>query len=252
MPTADQPRPGVREPIATFFVATALSSALYWLAQLVPLVQEVLHAAIAVIFLYAPAVAARRSGRAFDYRAAGLRLDPVGKNAAVLGVALLVTWPVFFGAFLAFYSWICQASAPAWARWWAEMFAPLCARWVGLASAELRLPDGFLVLAISQLIVIAIPEELFFRGYLMGRFEERWPSRRRLLGAPVGLPLLLSSALFALGHVLVDFDLGRLAVFFPGLVFGWMRARTGSLAAAAAFHALCNLLSELLHTSFFF
>jgi membrane protease YdiL (CAAX protease family) len=40
-------------------------------------------------------------------------------------------------------------------------------------------------------------------------------------------------------------------VFFPGLAFGWMRARTGSLAAGTAFHASCNLLSEILHASFF-
>jgi membrane protease YdiL (CAAX protease family) len=57
--------------------------------------------------------------------------------------------------------------------------------------------------------------------------------------------------LFALGHVLVDFNPQRLAVFFPALAFGWMRARTGSLAAGAVFHALCNLLADVLHASFF-
>jgi hypothetical protein len=30
-----------------------------------------------------------------------------------------------------------------------------------------------------------------------------------------------------------------------------MRARTGSIAAGALFHALCNLLSDVLHTSYF-
>jgi membrane protease YdiL (CAAX protease family) len=34
-------------------------------------------------------------------------------------------------------------------------------------------------------------------------------------------------------------------------VFAWMRARTGSLAPAALFHALCNLYSDLLHEAFF-
>jgi membrane protease YdiL (CAAX protease family) len=43
----------------------------------------------------------------------------------------------------------------------------------------------------------------------------------------------------------------RLAVFFPALVFGWMRARTGSILAGATFHALCNLFADVLHTSFF-
>jgi hypothetical protein len=62
---------------------------------------------------------------------------------------------------------------------------------------------------------------------------------------------MLSSALFALGHFLVDFQPARLAVFFPALAFGWMRSRSGSIAAGATFHALCNLLSEMLHESFF-
>jgi hypothetical protein len=85
----------------------------------------------------------------------------------------------------------------------------------------------------------------------MGRLEARWPPGRRLLGAPIGYAWLISSVLFALGHVLVDFNPQRLAVFFPGLVFGWMRAATGSLAAGAVYHALCNLLSDVLHTSAF-
>ena len=53
------------------------------------------------------------------------------------------------------------------------------------------------------------------------------------------------------GHLLVIPNPQRLAVFFPALVFGWMRARTGSIAAGATFHALCNVVSDVLHTSYF-
>jgi len=98
---------------------------------------------------------------------------------------------------------------------------------------------------------VAIPEELFFRGYLMGRLDERWPPVRRLLGAPIGRGLIVSSVLFALGHVAVVPNPQRLAVFFPALVFGWMRARTGSIVPGAVFHALCNLFADVLHTSYF-
>jgi hypothetical protein len=58
--------------------------------------------------------------------------------------------------------------------------------------------------------------------------------------------ILVTSAVFALGHVATIHDPGRLAVFFPSLVFGWLRARTGGVGAAIAFHALCNLFSESL------
>jgi membrane protease YdiL (CAAX protease family) len=244
-------KPGLVEPLVTFFAATALASALFWIAQVVPLVQKNLHGAIAVIFLYAPALAARLWRRPFDYGAAGLRFDPVGLNLRITGLALAVTWPLFFVAFLVFYGYVCLPHVPALVAYWAETFAPMCSHWLGLHGARLQLPPDFALLALSQIVVVAVPEELFFRGYLMGRLEERWPSTRALFGARVGWPLLVSSALFALGHLLVDFDAQRLAVFFPALAFGWMRARTGSIAAGALFHALCNLLSEVLHTSFF-
>ena len=67
----------------------------------------------------------------------------------------------------------------------------------------------------------------------------------------MGRALVVSAALFAVGHVLVDGNPIRLAVFFPGLVFGWMRARTGSILPGLLFHAMCNLCSEVLHRSFF-
>jgi uncharacterized protein len=239
------------EPMATFFAATALASALYWIARVVPLVQSNLHGAIAVVFLYAPALAARLSRRPFDYQEAGLRIRPVGRTLAVTAVGIGVTWPLFFIAFLVFYGSVCAPHAPALAQFWAETFAPVCGRWLGLAGARWHLPPDFLLLALSQLLVVAVPEELFFRGYLLARFEERWPSRRLVLGAPVGRALVVSSALFALGHVLVDFDVQRFSVFVPALIFGWMRSRTGSIAPGALFHALCNLFSETLHTSFF-
>jgi membrane protease YdiL (CAAX protease family) len=38
----------------------------------------------------------------------------------------------------------------------------------------------------------------------------------------------------------------RLAVFFPALLFGWLRARTGGIGASVCFHAICNVYSQLL------
>ena len=252
---ADLPPPrqtaGLAEPLLTFLAATAVASALFWVGRSVAVVRENLHGAIALIFLTAPRLASRLSGRDFDYHDAGLRVEPVRLNLAVLGGALAITWPLFMLAFLLFYGSACALNtSPTWG-YLVDWMAPTCARWTGLAGAELRLPPDLAISAITQIIVIAIPEELFFRGYLQGRLEQRWPSRRSLAGAPVGFALLASSALFALGHLLVDFDLQRLAVFVPGLVFAWMRARTGSIAAGALFHALCNVYSDVLHTSFF-
>jgi membrane protease YdiL (CAAX protease family) len=58
--------------------------------------------------------------------------------------------------------------------------------------------------------------------------------------------LFWQAALFALLHFLVGFSPARLAVFFPALVFGWLREKRSGIGAAIWFHALSNLLSELL------
>jgi membrane protease YdiL (CAAX protease family) len=238
---------GLREPILAFSGATALAAILAAVGTAVPLVRNNLHAFIAVIFFYGPAVAARRAGREFDYRDAGLRVSPIALNLAVLGALAALTFPAFIGGFFAFYGRVCTVPASSATRF----FGGLCNRWLGFTDGHLRLPPGFALLAASQLVVVAIPEELFFRGYLMERLEQVWPPTKNLFGAKVGWALVVSSALFALGHLLVIPNPQRLAVFFPALVFGWMRARTGSIAAGATFHALCNVVSDLLHTSYF-
>lgn len=241
----------LREPLLTFLAAIALASALFWVGRAVPFVHRNLHAGIALIFFYAPVAAAHLGGRRFDFRQAGLRLDPLPLNLAVFAAVSALTLPLFTVGFFAFYGLACGPGGEIPA-----LVHRLCPTlgvggWLGWGQGHLRLPPDFALLTFNQVIVVALPEEMFFRGYLLGRLESRWPARRRLLGAPVGRALIVSAALFALGHFLVDFNPQRLAVFFPALVFGWMRARTGSVAPGTAYHALCNLVSEILHTSYF-
>lgn len=100
--------------------------------------------------------------------------------------------------------------------------------------------------ALGQWLVVALPEEAFYRGYLQSTLDAAIGRRVRVLGAEVGPGLVASCALFALGHVLTEPHPARLAVFFPALLFGWLRARTGGIGASVAFHALCNVLSSTL------
>ncbi|HYQ01251.1 MAG TPA: MrtC family glutamic-type intramembrane protease [Polyangiaceae bacterium] len=104
----------------------------------------------------------------------------------------------------------------------------------------------------GQLLVIALPEEAFYRGYLQSALDEVYQPRWRILGAKLGPGLLLSSALFALGHLCTEFNAARLAVFFPSLVFGYLRARTRGVGAGLVFHALCNLFASYLSQSYGF
>src|SRR5690606_8752191 len=110
---------------------------------------------------------------------------------------------------------------------------------------RLVIPPDFASRVMGQLVVVALPEEAFYRGFLQSALDGRWPKRRiRLLGAELGLGWLLSAAIFAVGHYLTIRHPSRLGVFFPALLFGWMRARTGGIGAPLVFHAMCNLFSS--------
>ena len=94
-------------------------------------------------------------------------------------------------------------------------------------------------------MLIALPEEAFYRGYLQSTLDVAFPPRLRVFGAQVGPAIVVVSAIFAVGHFATQ-NPGRLAVFFPSLVFGWMREKTGGVGASIAFHAGCNVFSETL------
>lgn len=110
---------------------------------------------------------------------------------------------------------------------------------------------GFLEALLIGLFAIALPEEVFHRGYLMSALELRWPPERKLLGVPFGWAAVLSSLLFALGHLVTVPSTARLATFFPALVFAWLWRRSGSLWAPALFHVASNLLMDVLLASTF-
>ena len=104
----------------------------------------------------------------------------------------------------------------------------------------------------GQLLVIALPEEAFYRGYLQTKLDDAWGTRTRLLGATVGPGLVVSAAIFALGHLATEVHPNRLAVFFPALLFGWLRARTGGIGSAVLVHASFNLFASYLARSYGF
>jgi membrane protease YdiL (CAAX protease family) len=124
----------------------------------------------------------------------------------------------------------------AWRAWWAPRFS------FALSVHGADVADELL----GQVLVIALPEEAFYRGYLQSRLDDAWAPRWRVLGASVGPGWLVGAAIFALGHIVTVPLPTRLAVFFPALVFGWLRARTGGIGASVAFHAFCNIYSQIL------
>jgi membrane protease YdiL (CAAX protease family) len=104
--------------------------------------------------------------------------------------------------------------------------------------------------ALGQLLVVALPEEVFYRGYLQTALDDAWKSRVKLFGGTLSPGLVVTSAIFAVGHVMTEPHPSRLAVFFPSLLFGWLRTRTGGVGASIGFHAMSNLYSAYLGRCF--
>lgn len=115
-------------------------------------------------------------------------------------------------------------------------------KWYGL---------GFVYTVAIGVFAIALPEEVFHRGYLMSALEQRWKPKLKILGTPFGLAAVVSSAIFALGHLVGMAQTARLGTFFPALVFAFLWRRSGSLWAPALFHVASNLLMDLLLASTF-
>jgi membrane protease YdiL (CAAX protease family) len=98
---------------------------------------------------------------------------------------------------------------------------------------------------LTQLFLVAFPEEFFFRGYLqtvIGRSFHRKIKIFGLKALAVSWAVPITSFLFAASHSFITFQWWHFAIFFPSLVFGWLREKTNGLVAPILFHALCNLL----------
>lgn len=167
---------------------------------------------------------------------APLSYERVGRDMVVAaglatGVALLV-FPLYA---LGFAAWGQLA--------WADFLSPDMSK-IGSLRA---LADEFT----GQVLLVALPEEVFFRGYVLSALSEAL--RASHANDQKGQTFLAwkanlaCSALFALGHLAtIPTEIGRLAVFFPSLLFGLLRQRSGGVGAAILFHAACNVLSGLL------
>ena len=125
----------------------------------------------------------------------------------------------------------------------------LLARFYLGQAFEPRLPIDFGFIVFHQLLAVAIPEEIFFRGYLQTNLDRVFGKFHRVLGAEVGAGLLAQAVLFAVCH-LIGGDWTRLRVFVFALFVGWLRARSGSVVAPALYHDAANSWVAILESSF--
>jgi uncharacterized protein len=223
-----------KHPVAIAAITTAAMTALSY-----ALPDDLAATGVGLGFLFVVHRVVLRNGSNESIRHFGLSLggvlesEPLRADRLILDAFRALGWAALFAVILFPPFWL------GWLWWYAprEPFA---------AVMPSNAPDEVL----GQLLVIALPEEAFYRGYLQRALDDRSAPRLRLLGAELGWGLLGSSAFFAVGHLLTQPQPGRLAVFFPALVFGWLRARTGGIGASLALHAMSNLFASFLAASY--
>jgi uncharacterized protein len=200
------------------------------IGEWVPVVHGLVGAVAVGAFLYVPVKFLERWGQ--DARDAGWRFDRLGLDLAWALGACAVVLPLFTLGFVLFMKW--SALLPADIRWYQGPYA----RDRGL---HLRLrPDWEFAGQVGGNAAVAFSEEFFYRGYMTLRFEQRWGPVRSALA---------TAALFALGHLLTPAP-WRLLVFFPALLFAWLRNRTKTIVGASVAHFLCNLWLLILERSY--
>ncbi len=214
----------------------------------VPALGRYVHLIVAAIFLLTAVRLTRHEPQHYGVSLGGL-LEPSEDDASPgplglldLGRATLRAMPsaaVELGVAIAIAAVVFPLYAVGY-YWWHEP----------AAAFTLHLPPHVASFALAQLVVVALPEEAFFRGYVQTGLTDTEGRRVRLLGVEVApLAFTLQALLFAVMHVVVEPHPARLAVFFPGLLFGWVRAWRGGIGAAMALHAMSNVYSEILGRS---
>jgi hypothetical protein len=101
---------------------------------------------------------------------------------------------------------------------------------------------------IFYIFFLGLGEELLFRGYIQSRLNAAFGRPFQFFGVNWGWGIVIMALLFGLMHVL---NLGSLAIgnwqlepwwglwtFFGGLVLGFVREKTGSIAASTILHGL--------------
>jgi membrane protease YdiL (CAAX protease family) len=143
----------------TYLVVAVLVTILMRFVHItIPVLGPLAPAAVAMLFLYAPMRVGGMRGEVIeDY---GFHAEPVRRGLVTAGVAIGIAFPVFIAVYLGFYEVACQS----------ETFQPLtppglCERYLGIAGLHAPPLDlDLLQFAAIQLVVVAMSEELFFRG----------------------------------------------------------------------------------------
>jgi membrane protease YdiL (CAAX protease family) len=168
------------------------------------------------------------------------------EGGMILTAAYLVSVPLV-ALLLRSHPQAAEPSACDWRRIAAFMLL-LVALTVLLA---LTLPATRLVLAVAYpLLFVGFGEELLFRGYLQSRLNVDLGRPFMFFGTPWGWGLVLAAALFGMAHTVGPAEPVRpwygVWTFAAGLVYGFLREKTGGIVAPSIAHGVPEVVPYLL------
>ena len=219
-------------------------------------------AVVPLLFIYAPVALCRyRGADSYAYRLSIPAFRDArawGRSAgfaALVAVAIWLPWIAGYHVYQAFFPHVVEVLSTAWSTgslslpdlWPAghslmEVLGGVGPDWSRMPDDEANgWADDFATLVAYQIFFVAIPEEFFYRGYLQTRLNEVHARRWVIGGASLGVGAVVANLLFAFGHSVVQVQWWHFATFFPGLLFAWMRERSGRVVPGALFHAFCNV-----------
>lgn len=125
----------------------------------------------------------------------------------------------------------------SWTSWYVGLLVA-----GAIACFALNLFSGLLAQIVVKLVFVGFLEEYFFRGYLQSRLNDAFGRPFELGGVGFGAGLILSAALFGVMHPLSSLE-GTpwpwgLWTGAAGLVFGYLREKSGSAVAPGIAHGL--------------
>lgn len=201
---------------------------------------EIVLALVPILFMYIPVgICKARQVDSDRYLLAlpafrdGAWKRAINLNLMVVGIILL---PYIIGYHVYYRVLYYFLEHPIWPIDWGDLVSFIASLPTGGG-----LPPDALLLVLYHFFFVAIPEEFFYRGYVQTRLAEVFTARWRIFGVSLGFGWLLTAVIFAFGHSLVQVRWWHFAIFFPALIFGWMRAKTNEIVAPAFFHAWCNI-----------
>ena len=194
--------------------------------QTVPFIASYYSLIFALLFLYVPVLVIQKRGRKIDF----IDRDVKGylKSFLVFIITSLIVFPVFMVA----------------AHFWVKIV---------YSAGNVRFPQvpDLVNIVAYQLLMVALPEEFYFRGYMQSVMNQFFVRRWKIFGVKLGWAWILTAFIFAIAHSVIVLRWWHFAIFFPALLFGYLRERTGSVTAPILFHALSNIVMTLISSMYY-